>query len=394
MQYPTDSHLEAFQLGPFTAPRLWTGLWQLSSTAWGSASAAKIRQGMARHVSHGYIAFDMVSPFAENHSSLATDRAIPDALRADHYGSAEILFGQFQESLSPSQKVIGATKWCVFKPTDPSRDIVEAAVRDRMARMRTQSVDLLQFHWQNYSDNGYMKALRHLQDLQSEGLITTLGLCNFDAIRTDEICTQLGPGSIVTNQVPVRLLPHTVYPSVIDPSKSHVDEMMLFVLQFSLIDTRVLHGMSDVCEKHNIKLLTYGSLCGGFLSDAWLDKPEPDPYSGSLTPSQRKYLDVILKVWADWQLFQTLLSVLRTIGDRHMGASVANVATRWVLDHPCVGAVLVGTRLGVSEHPDDNLNVFRFGLSQEDKDDIEAVLDRSNGRRIISLIGDVGAEYR
>lgn len=336
-------HPDSFDLGPFTAPRLWTGLWQLSSTAWGTASAAKIRQGMARHVEQGYTAFDM----------------------ADHYGSAEILFGQFRESLPPSQNVIGATKWCVFKQTDPSRGVVESAVRERMTRMRTQRIDLLQFHWQNYSDKGYMKALRHLQDLQQEGLITTLGLCNFDTIRTDEICTQLGPGSIVTNQVP-----------------------------FSLIDTRVLHGMADVCEKHDLKLLTYGSLCGGFLSDAWLNKPEPDPYSGSLTPSQRKYLDVILKVWGDWELFQTLLSVLRSIGDRHRNASIANVATRWVLDHPFVGAVLVGTRLGVSEHPDDNRNVFRIQLSQEDRDDIESILDRSTGRKMITLIGDVGAEYR
>jgi hypothetical protein len=30
-------------------------------------------------------------------------------------------------------------------------------------------------------------------------------------------------------------------------------------IQFSLIDTRPLHGMADVCEKHNIKLLTYGT---------------------------------------------------------------------------------------------------------------------------------------
>jgi hypothetical protein len=30
-------------------------------------------------------------------------------------------------------------------------------------------------------------------------------------------------------------------------------------MQFSLIDTRPLHGMADVCEKHNIKLLTYGT---------------------------------------------------------------------------------------------------------------------------------------
>lgn len=50
---------ETFQLGPFVAPRLWIGLWQLSSTAWGSASASKIRQSMARHVDQGYTAFGM-----------------------------------------------------------------------------------------------------------------------------------------------------------------------------------------------------------------------------------------------------------------------------------------------------------------------------------------------
>lgn len=54
---PPSSEWETFQLGPFIAPRLWTGLWQLSSTAWGSASASKIRQSMGRHVDKGYTAF-------------------------------------------------------------------------------------------------------------------------------------------------------------------------------------------------------------------------------------------------------------------------------------------------------------------------------------------------
>jgi hypothetical protein len=53
-----------------------------------------------------------------------------------------------------------------------------------------------------------------------------------------------------------------------------------------------------------------------------------------------------------------------------------------------------GTRLGVSEHPEDNLNVFRFRLSDSDRADIEAVLERSNGRKMITLIGDCGVEYR
>jgi hypothetical protein len=48
---------ETFPLGPFTVPRVWVGLWQLSSNAWGSASAAKVRQAMARHINMGYNAF-------------------------------------------------------------------------------------------------------------------------------------------------------------------------------------------------------------------------------------------------------------------------------------------------------------------------------------------------
>jgi len=125
-----------------------------------------------------------------------------------------------------------------------------------------------------------------------------------------------------------------------------------------------------------------------------------------------KYLDMIVQAWGTWELFQSLLSVLRTIGDQH-GRSIANVAIRWVLDHPFVGAVIIGeywalipplhkpnleppigARLGLSEHPDDNKKVFGFQLTQYDNIAIESVLDRSNGRRIITSIGDCGAEYR
>ncbi|KAH7879578.1 NADP-dependent oxidoreductase domain-containing protein [Lentinula edodes] len=334
------SSLESFQLGSSLLPRVWSGLWQLSSNAWGTAPLPRIREAMARHVGIGYTAF------------------------ADHYGSAEIIFGQFRRSLPPDQHVFGATKWCVFTNIELSQELVEAAVKERMERMQTECIDLLQFHWQDYSDKGYLRALEILEGLQADGLISALGLCNFDSIRTDEICTQLGPGVISSNQV-----------------------------QFSLIDTRPLHGMADVCEKHGIRLLCYGVLCGGFLSDTWLNKPMPDRYSNKLTPSQRKYLDIIVGAWGDWQLFQDLLGVLKNIGDSY-GLSVSNIATRWVLDHSFVGAVIIGTRLGISEHLDDNRRVNDFRLNDNDKAALEVVLNRSSGRHIITTIGDCGAEYR
>ena len=48
---------ETFRLGDRQLPRLFNGLWQLSSNSWGSAPAAKIRRQMATYAENGYTAF-------------------------------------------------------------------------------------------------------------------------------------------------------------------------------------------------------------------------------------------------------------------------------------------------------------------------------------------------
>ena len=46
-------------------------------------------------------------------------------------------------------------------------------------------------------------------------------------------------------------------------------------IQFSLIDRRPEVQMIQFCQEHNIQLLTYGTLCGGLLSEKYLGQPEP-----------------------------------------------------------------------------------------------------------------------
>ncbi|KAG8982460.1 hypothetical protein FRB90_006781, partial [Tulasnella sp. 427] len=225
---------ETIKLGNLTVPRLFLGLWQLSSDGWGTTTVSRVRREMRRHVEAGYNAF------------------------ADHYGTAEQIFGGFRKTLPDPRMVIGATKWCVFAPVDITKSVVKTAIDERKEKMKYDHVDLLQFHWQDYDDRQYLIALQYLQELKEAGEITEVGLVNFDTARTDEICTQL-PGVVVSNQV-----------------------------QFSLIDTRPLDGMGSICKKHGIKLLTYGTLCGGFLSEKWLNQPQPDEYGQPMTPSQRK----------------------------------------------------------------------------------------------------------
>jgi hypothetical protein len=50
--------------------------------------------------------------------------------------------------------------------------------------------------------------------------------------------------------------------------------------------------------------------------------------------------------------------------------------------------------LGVSDNTDDNLAVFGWRLTKDDHMAINCVLNKSNGRKLIKIIGDCGAEYR
>lgn len=72
--------------------------------------------------------------------------------------------------------------------------------------------------------------------------------------------------------------------------------------------------------------------------------------------------------------------------------SLSSVALRWVLDQPTVAGALVGVRLGLSEHLQDNKRVFSFKLDSEDMAVIAAV--QSKSRSLMQVFGDCGGEYR
>ncbi|OLN94142.1 Flagellar radial spoke protein 5, partial [Colletotrichum chlorophyti] len=274
--FPQTSETLFTRPRPYQFPRLFNGLWQLSSPAWGCGSDKRQEEELVRLVQAGFTAADM----------------------ADHYGDAELVYGGFRNRLSPSvrSQVLAATKWCVFTPpTEPiTSDWVLGKVKERYRRLGGR-VELLQFHWHDYSRKEYLSILVELVRLTAvhPNLVSTIGLCNFDSEHTIEVCEYLiaktGSVGIVSNQI-----------------------------QFSVLDSRPLHLMVNVCTKYNLKLLTYGSFCGGFLSSRWLGQPPPDIYSDSarLTPSQRKYHDMMMS-WGTWEDFQVLLNVLSTIADEH-----------------------------------------------------------------------------
>jgi aryl-alcohol dehydrogenase-like predicted oxidoreductase len=99
----------------------------------------------------------------------------------------------------------------------------------------------------------------------------------------------------------------------------------------------------------------------------------------------------MIDAWGGWELFQELLTTLKAIADKH-GVSIANVATRYILDKPAVAGVIIGVRLGIANHRDDNARVFEFRLDKDDNGRIEDVYKKSNN--LFETIGDCGDEYR
>ncbi len=326
--------------GDMTICRVLNGLWQVSG-GHGAIDPQKAIPEMLAYHDNGFTTWDL----------------------ADHYGPAEDFIGQFRKLLLKERgadavkHMLAFTKW-VPRAGRMTRELVEAAVEVSLRRMQVDTLDLLQFHWWDYDLPYYMDALGHLSDLQKAGKIRHLALTNFDTEHL-RLITEAGI-RIVSNQV-----------------------------QFSLVDRRPELKMIPFCQEHGITLLTYGTYCGGLLSERYLGVDEPNRHQLN-TASLHKYSNMI-RAWGGWQKFQVLLTTLKEIGDKH-GVTIANVAVRFILDRPAVAGVIAGTRLGIAEHRADNARVFAFTLDESDREAIKAVT--FNGKALMEYIGDCGDEYR
>ena len=327
--------VKRIELAPgFSISRVLTGLWQIADMErdGGVLDPDVASEAMEPYVAAGFTSFDM----------------------ADHYGSSEVIAGRFREQSAGEPAVELLTKW-VPKPGRVTREDVRVAVQRSLDRMEADHLDMLQFHAWSYADPGWLDCLFWLQELKEEGLICHLGLTNVD---TAHLRIVIHSGiEVVSNQV-----------------------------CYSLIDQRARQDMTELCVEHGIKLLAFGTLAGGLLTERWVGAANPDVDSLD-TWSQMKYWRFV-DATGGWDAFQGLLGAVQRVADRHE-VSMANVAGRYILDQPAVGGIILGARLGESEHIRDNLELFSFTLDEEDSSEIQAALSE-----LEPVPGDCGDEYR
>ncbi len=323
-----------YELAPgLTISRVLVGLWQLADMERDDRAIdlPQTAEAMLPYVQAGLTTFDM----------------------ADHYGSAETVSGIFHER-HPEAQVQFLTKW-VPSPGTLTRADVRRAVETALRKLQLERLDLLQFHTWTYDDPIWLETLYWLQELKNEGLIRHLGLTNFDAAHL-RILLHSGV-EVVSNQV-----------------------------SYSLLDQRAAGDLTRLCLEHGVSLLAYGTVAGGLLTEKWLGRPEPE--QGRLeTWSHAKYYRFI-QAAGGWEAFQTLLEVLSRVASRK-GVSMANIASRFILEQPAVAGVIIGARLGERSHLDDTRKLFSFELGKESRAEIESAL-----RTLEPIPGDCGDEYR
>jgi len=266
---------------------------------------------------------------------------------ADIYVGVEQLIGDFRRTHPElARQVQVHTKFVpdLSELASVDRRYVESIIDRSLQRLGLERLDLVQFHWWDLQVPRYVQTALELDRLRQAGKIANLAVTNFDTAHLDEIVSAGVP--IVAHQ-----------------------------LQYSLVDDRPNIRMVEFCRAHGIALLCYGTVCGGFLSERWLGKPEPRVGLGNRSLIKYK---LIIDDFGGWDLFQQLLEVLATAAARH-GSDIATVASRAILDRPQVAAAVVGA-VNTSHLPAHD-QMGHLQLDAEDLAAIAAVTDYRRGPR-------------
>jgi aryl-alcohol dehydrogenase-like predicted oxidoreductase len=314
---------------------------------------------MRRDIASGYDISRVIKGgwhLAGDHGAIEPDQAMRDMASfveagittfdcADIYTGVEALIGRFRSRYPGlARQVQVHTKFIPDLQAlgEVDNEYVERSIDRSLRRLGMERLDLVQFHWWDYTVPGYVEAAQQLAALRAKGKIANIGVTNFDVPRLTEILDAGVP--VVTLQA-----------------------------QYSLIDARPDNGMIDLCRDRHIALLCYGTVAGGFLSERWLDQPEP---GSDLTNRSLIKYQLIIEDFGGWTLFQELLHTLAAVATKHR-CDIATVASHVVLNWERVAAVIVGaTNIA---HLEQNRHIGQLPLDADDLAAIRAVTQRRRG---------------
>jgi aryl-alcohol dehydrogenase-like predicted oxidoreductase len=272
----------------------------------------------------------------------ALDSGINFIDTADVYslGESETLLGNALPGAR--EEIVLATKVRLpmgenFNRSGATRVNILREVEGSLRRLQTDYIDLYQVHgWD--SNTPLEETLRTLDDLVRQGKVRYVGLSNlmsWQAATALMLQERLGLEKYVTAQ-----------------------------MYYSLVGRGIEYEFQSFAEYHNLGILVWSPLAGGFLTGKY-SRTNPAP-AGSRFAEAGQFVPF------DKEMGYRVVDVLKEVAARY-GASPARVAISWVLGRPAVSSVIIAARK--PEQLEDNIRAVDLQLSDEDVRLLERVSD-------------------
>ena len=272
----------------------------------------------------------------------AVDRGINFIDTADVYslGESETLLGNALKGLR--EEIVLATKVRLpmdanFNHSGATRVNIMREIDASLRRLQTDHIDLYQVHgWD--SNTPLEETLRTLDDLVRMGKVRYLGLSNlmsWQAATALMLQERLGLEKYVTAQ-----------------------------MYYSLVGRGLEYEFQSFAEYHNVGILVWSPLAGGFLSGKYS--------RDNSAPAATRFSEAGQFVPVDKEMGYHVVDVLRQVANRH-SASPARVAIAWLLGRPAVSSVIIAARK--PEQLDDNIHAVDLELSHEHVQLLDAASD-------------------
>jgi len=261
---------------------------------------------------------------------------------ADVYslGESEMLLGNALKGIR--EEIVLATKVRLpmsgnFNRSGATRVNILREAEASLRRLQTDHIDLYQVHgWD--SNTPLEETLRTLDDLVRQGKVRYIGLSNlmsWQAATAVMLQDRLGLEKYVTAQ-----------------------------MHYSLVGRGLEYEFQSFAEYHNIGILVWSPLAGGFLAGKY-SRANPAPAgtrfaeSGQFVPFEK-------------DMGYRVVDAVKEVAARH-GASPARVAIAWLLGRPAISSVIIAARK--AEHLEDNLRAVDLRLSDDDLRLLDAASD-------------------
>jgi aryl-alcohol dehydrogenase-like predicted oxidoreductase len=273
---------------------------------------------------------------------VAMDRGINFIDTADVYslGESETLVGNALRGIR--QEIVLATKVRLpmsenFNRSGATRVNIMREIEGSLQRLQTDYIDLYQVHgWD--SNTPLEETLRTLDDLVRQGKVRYIGLSNlmsWQAATAIMLQERLGLEKYVTAQ-----------------------------MYYSLVGRGLEYEFQSFAEYHNIGILVWSPLAGGFLTGK---------YSRDIpAPAGTRFAEAGSFVPFDREMGYRVVESLKQVAGRH-NASPARVALSWVLGRPSVSSVIIAARK--IEQLEDNICAVDLRLSGDDVQALDAASD-------------------